>query len=101
MTKKRKQKLKTRQKGGWINRYHFAFSGRDSICSKHCKPSWQSGSERNSPNHKSGRKRNERVAPIVIKKTIEELYKSPFCLLGDFGRQKYNAPLRKLKKNLF
>ena len=38
----------------------------------------------------------ERVAPVVIKKSIEELYKSPFRLLGIFDQQKYHAALRKL-----
>ena len=31
----------------------------------------------------------ERVVPIIIKNTIEEIYKTPFRLSGNFGKKKY------------
>ena len=39
----------------------------------------------------------ERAAPIIRRKAIEELSKSPFRLLGNFGQQKFNCVLRIIK----
>ena len=39
----------------------------------------------------------QKVAPDIIKGAIEELYKTPFRLLGNFGRKKY----KELKSNVF
>ena len=39
----------------------------------------------------------KKVAPGLIRGTIEELYKTPFRLLGNLGRNKYNE----LKRNVF
>ena len=34
------------------------------------------------------RKNVKRIAPKIIRQAIEKLHKSPFCLLGNFGRKK-------------
>ena len=39
----------------------------------------------------------KKIAPQLIRNAIEELYKTPFCLLGKLGRQKY----KELKRNVF
>ena len=39
----------------------------------------------------------KQIAPGLIRGTIEELYKTPFRLLGNLGRKKYEA----LKKKVF
>ena len=39
----------------------------------------------------------QRVAPGIIRGAIEEVYKTPFRLVGQFGRNKY----RKLKNKLY
>ena len=39
----------------------------------------------------------ERVAPKIIKGAIEEVYKTPFRLLGDLGKKQF----QKIKKELF
>ena len=39
----------------------------------------------------------KKIAPRLIRGAIEELYKTPFCLLGNLGRKKY----KELKKNVF
>ena len=43
------------------------------------------------------------VAPGIIKGAIEEVYKTPFQLLGQFGTKKYKQIKKKLffKKNFF
>ena len=39
----------------------------------------------------------ERVAPIIRRKAIEELSKTPLRLLGNFGQQTFNCVIRILK----
>ena len=57
-----------RQSGGFLNRYDFAYPGKDTInqAAKHL-------------NSSAG----------LIRGAIEELYKTPFRLLGNLGRKKY------------
>ena len=43
----------------------------------------------------TGGKETERILPKIIKNAVEEVNKTPFCLLGKFGRKKYYQ----LKKN--
>ena len=38
---------------------------------------------------RSGGAEIERVAPKIIKGAIEEVYKTPFRLLGDLGKKKF------------
>ena len=42
----------------------------------------------------------QRIAPGIIKGAIEELYKTPFRLLGQFGRKKYKQLKSKVYKRL-
>ena len=46
---------------------------------------------------RSGGAEIERVAPKIIKGAIEEVYKTPFRLLGDLGKKQF----QKIKKELF
>ena len=39
----------------------------------------------------------ERVAPKIIRGAIEEVYKMPFCLLGNLGKKQF----QKIKRRLF
>ena len=38
---------------------------------------------------RSGEVETERVAPKIVKGAIEEVYKTPFRLLGDLGKKKF------------
>ena len=38
---------------------------------------------------RSGEVETERVAPKIVKCAIEEVYKTPFRLLGDLGKKKF------------
>ena len=40
----------------------------------------------------------ERIAPKIIKGAIEEVYKTPFRLLGDLGKKQFQKIKRKLFK---
>lgn len=40
----------------------------------------------------------EGIASLITGKATEKLYYNPFCLLGKFGKRKYNQLLRKVKK---
>ena len=43
-----------------------------------------------------GGKKVERIAPKIIKGTTEEVYKTPFRLLGQFGKKKFAQVKRKI-----
>ena len=47
---------------------------------------------------RSGGAEIERVAPKIIKGAIEEVYKTPFRLLGNLGRKHFEKIKRKLLK---
>ena len=40
----------------------------------------------------------ERIAPKIIKGALEEVYKTPFRLLGDLGKKQFQKIKRKLFK---
>ena len=67
---------KRKQRGRFLNRYDFAYAGRDTI--------------------KQASKELERIGPGLLKNAIEELYKTPFRLLETAGKKKYNV----IKKNV-
>ena len=46
----------------------------------------------------SGGAEIERVAPKIIKGAIEEVYKTPFRLLGNLGKKQFQKIKRKLFK---
>ena len=67
---------KRKQRGGFLNRYDFAYAGRDTV--------------------KQASKELEKIGPALIKKAVEELYQTPFRLLETAGKKKYNV----IKKNV-
>ena len=67
---------KKKQRGGFLNRYNFAYASRDTVS--------QAGKEL------------ERIGPGLIKKAVEELYQTPFRLLETIGKKKHNL----IKKNV-
>ena len=45
-----------------------------------------------------GVKEMERVLPKMLRGTIEDVYQTPFRLLGDFGKQQFNKIKKKILK---
>lgn len=108
--KNEKRKRKAYQKGGWLNRYDFAYAGRDAdntgvngfnrIASGLMnKPSTEVdlvAKKRIKQFIQKGGKKVERVAPIIFKNLIGEIHKTHLRLLGNFGKRKY----LQMKKNV-
>ena len=46
---------------------------------------------------KSGGEEVERIAPKIIRGAIEEVYKTPFRLLGNLGKKQF----QKIKRKIF
>ena len=104
---RRRYRKKRVQSGGVLNRYDFAYAGRDTV-NQLGKVSAgiikNTSSEINNITQQrinqiisQGSKEIERVLPNILRRAIEEMYQTPFCLLPKFGRQQ----LQKLKnKNI-
>ena len=103
-SRKKKSRLQT---GGFINRYDFAYAGWDvvnQVGKVAPKMITQATGEINKIAQdridqivRSGGAEIERVAPKIIKGAIEEVYKTPFRLLGDLGKKQF----QKIKIKLF
>ena len=104
----KKRKTSRRQTGGFLNRYDFAYAGRDTVnqAGKVApKPISQATGEINKFSQQridqaihSGGPEIERVAPKIIKGAIEDVYKTPFRLLGNLGKKQFQKIKRKLFK---
>ena len=87
------RKKKSRQTGGFLNRYDFAYAGRDTvnqlgkiapkITTKATSDINKIAKERIDQIVRSGVAEIELVALKVIKVAIEQVYKTPFRLLGN------------------
>ena len=96
-----------RQTGGFLNRYDFAYAGRDTvnqvgkvapkIITKATGEINRITEQRINQIIRSGSSEIERVAPKIIRGAIEEVYKIPFRLLGNLGKKQF----KKIKRKLF
>ena len=106
---KRKFRLpyrKRRQSGSFLNRYDFAYAGRDVVnqlgkiapgAIKHASSQINNIAQQHINQAISqGGKEIERVLPKILRGAIEDIYQTPFRLLGNFGKKQFN----KLKKKL-
>ena len=104
----KKRKTSRRQTGGFLNRYDFAYAGRD-VVNKAGKVAPKLINQATGEINKiaqqridqvirSGGAEIERVAPKIIKDAIEEVYKTPFRLLGNLGKKQFQKIKRKLFK---
>ena len=102
------QKKKSRQTGGFLNRYDFAYTGPDTV-NQVGKITPKIITNANSDINKIAKDRIdqiartggaeiERIAPKIIKGAIEEVYKTPFRLLGNLGKKHFQKIERKLVK---
>ena len=95
---------KKRQTGGFLNRYDFAYAGRDTvnqvgkiapkIINQATGEINKIAQQRIDQIIRSGGAEIERVAPKIIRGAIEEVYKTPFRMLG-------KAQFQKIKRKLF
>ena len=95
-----------RQKGGFLIRYDFAYAGRDTVnqVGKIAPKIIQQATgeidkiAQNRINQiiRSGGSEVERVLPKILRGAIEDVYKTPLRLLGNFGKQQFT----KLKKRV-
>ena len=94
--------------GGFLNRYDFAYAGRDTvnqvgkiapgiinIVAGEINKITQ---QRIDQVVRSGGAEIERVAPKIIRSAIEEVYKTPFRLLGNLVKRQFQKIKRKLFK---
>ena len=100
--------MSRRQTGGFLNRYHFAYAGRDVVnqagkvalknisqATGNINEIAQDGIDQVT---RTGGAEIERVAPKIIKGAIEEVYKTPFRLHGNLGKKQFEKIKRKLFK---
>ena len=103
-----KRKRSRLQTGGFLNRYDFAYAGRDvvnqvgKVAPKMITQATgeinKIAQERIDQVVRSGGAEIERVAPKIFKGAIEKVYKTPFRLLGNLGKKQLQKIKRKLLK---
>ena len=103
---KRTGKKRSHQRGGFLNRYDFAYVRRDvanqagKIASEIIKQATgeidKKAQNRINQVIKLGGTEVERVLPKIIRGAIEDVYKTPFRLLGNFGKQQFSKTKRKI-----
>ena len=103
-----RKKRSRRQTGGFLNRYDFAYAGRD-VVNQVGKAAPKMISQATGDTNKivqqridqvvrSGGAEIEHVAPKIIRGAIEEVYKTPSRLLGNLGKKQFQKIKRKLFK---
>ena len=107
-TTSKKRKTSLRQTGGFLNRYDFAYAGRDvvnqagkvapKLINQATGEINKIAQQRIDQVIRSGGAEIEWVAPKIIKGAIEEVYKTPFRLLGNLGKKQFQKIKRKLFK---
>ena len=96
-----------KQTGGFLSCYDFAYAGRDTVnqVGKIAQNIIKNATnninkitkERIDQVIKTGGTEIERIAPKIICGAIEEVYKTPFQLLGNLGKKQF----QKIKRQLF
>ena len=97
-----------RQLGGFLNRYDFAYTGRDVVNQEgKVTPGIIKGAtgninkivkQRINQIISQGRKEIDRILPNVLRGAIEDVYQTPFRLLRNFGKSQFNKPKQKILK---
>ena len=104
--RRRTGKKRSRQRGGLLSRYDFAFAGKDTVnqVGKIAPNNIRQATgeidkimqSRMSQVIKSGGTEIAHVLPKILRGAIEDAYKTPFRLLGNFEKQGFN----KIKKKI-
>ena len=110
MEKLLSEKESRRQTGGFLNRHDFAYAGRDVVnqvgkvapkmISQATREINKIAQQRIDQVVRSGGAETECVAPKIIRGAIEEVYKTPFRLLGNIGKKQFQKIKRKLFKEM-
>ena len=105
------RKKKCRQTGGFLNRYNFAYAGRDTvnqvrkialkIITKATSDINKIAKDRIGQIVRTGGAEIERIAPKIIKGAIEEVYKTPFRFLGNLGKKHFQKNKNKTLQIIF
>ena len=105
---KRTWKKRNCQSGWFLSRYDFAFADRDSvnqvgkivpgIIKEATGEADKILQSKINQVIKSDGAEVERVLPKIIRGAIEDVYKTPFRLLGNFGKQQFNKIKRKIQR---
>ena len=101
----RKKRTSRRQTGGFLNRYDFAYAGRDvinqagkvapKIISQAIGEINKIAQQRIDQIIRSGGVEIKHVAPKIFRGAIEEVYKTPFRMLGNLGKKQFQKIKRK------
>ena len=93
-------KKRGHQTGGFLKRYDFAYAGRDlvnqvgkiapDVIKQATGDIDKIAQSRINQVVKSGGAEVERILPKILRGAIEDVYKTPFRLLGNFGKQQFN-----------
>ena len=94
-----KKTKKQRQEGGFLNRYDFAYAGRDVINQAFKNLNASAPNLVKNLSNQEG-KQLERIGLKLLRSTIEDAYKTPFRLLGQFGKKELAEVRQKLNKQL-
>lgn len=99
-------KKRRSQIGGFLNRYDFAYVGRETvnqvgkiapgIIKQATGQIDKIAQDRINQIIRSGGAEIERVLPKVLRGAIEDVYQTPFRLFGNFGKQQFQKIKRKL-----
>ena len=96
-----------RQIGSFLNRYEFSYAGRDTVnqAAKVAPSIINATNEINNITQQGfdqiisqGDKEIERVLLRILRGAIENVYQTPFSLLGDFGKKQLNKLKNKILK---
>ena len=103
---RRTNKGRLRQLGGFLNRYDFAYAGRDTVnqaakvapgvIKAAADDIKKVAEQRINQIISKGGAEVERVLPKIFRGAIEDVYQTPFRLLGNFGKQQLNKLKRKI-----
>ena len=102
------------QHGGFLNRYDFAYVGRDTVnqamkgldslapklIGETLKEIEKIAEARIRQVINGGGKQIQRIASKIIRGAIEDVYKTPFRLLGNLGKKKFAQIKQKISKTL-
>ena len=95
----KKRKTKKGQVGGFLNKYDFAYAGRDTvnqvgkiapkIITQATGEINKIAQDRIDQIIRSGGAKVKCIIPKIIRGVIEEVYKTPFRMLGNFGKEQF------------
>ena len=97
-----------RQLGRFLNRYYFAYARRDKVNQAAKVAPGVIKAATNDINNIAEKRTNQKISdggkeielflPKILRGAIEQVYQTPFRLLGEFGEKKFDSIKRKVLK---